>query len=329
MGGEVRYLARFLSMVRNPMQRQERMFMKVDVIIPVYRPGEEFREMLKRLESQTVPVHKIIIMNTKAGEFPRAYVEGRSNIEVFHLEPSEFDHGGTRNAGAGKSEADYLLFLTQDALPADVHLIENLLKAFENPKVKAAYARQLPKADCKELERYTRSFNYPEQGRVKTGDDLQKLGIKTFFCSNVCAMYERKTYLEQGGFVSPTIFNEDMIYAGGLIQKGYAIAYVAEALVYHSHNYNGSEQLRRNFDLAVSQVNHPEIFQGIASESEGIRLVKQTAAYCFRIRKPWLIFGLVFSSGCKYIGYKLGKSYQKLPRRVILACTMNRAYWEK
>jgi len=163
---------------------------------------------------------------------------------------------------------------------------------------------------------------------VKTKEDLPELGIKTFFCSNVCAMYERKTYIEQGGFVRRTIFNEDMIYAGGLINNGYAIAYAAEALVCHSHNYTGMEQFRRNFDLAVSQVDHPEVFGGVASESEGIRLVKQTAGHCLKIGKPWLIFSLVFSSGCKYMGYKLGRSYKKLPSWVIRACTMNPAYWQ-
>lgn len=318
--GEVICLVHFLG---------ERIVMKIDVIIPAYRPGEEFGELIKRLESQTFSIHKIIIMNTKAGEFPQKYTERYSNIEVHHLDKADFDHGGTRNEGAEKSDADYLLFLTQDALPADTHLVEKLAAAFENPHVKAAYARQLPKADCRELERYTRSFNYPEKSRVKTLSDLPELGIKTFFCSNVCAMYERKTYMEQGGFVRKTIFNEDMIYAGGLIRNNYAIAYVAEALVYHSHNLSGLEQFHRNFDLAVSQVDHPEVFGGIASESEGIRLVKQTAKHCLKIGKPWLIFSLVFSSGCKYIGYKLGRSYEKLPRWMILMCTMNRAYWGK
>ena len=38
-----------------------------------------------------------------------------------------------------------------------------------------------------------------------------------------------------------------------------AIAYVAEARVVHSHNYTNRQQLHRNFDLAVSQADHPEI----------------------------------------------------------------------
>jgi rhamnosyltransferase len=79
----------------------------------------------------------------------------------------------------------------------------------------------------------------------------------------------------------------------------------------------------------VSQAEHPEIFSMAKSESEGIRMVKETARYLIRIRKPWLILELILKSGCKYLGYLLGKSYRKLPRWLILRLTMNRAYWKK
>ncbi len=311
------------------MEMGETVMRKIDAVILTYRPGKELGELLKRLASQSLSIHKIRIMNTRYGVFPEEIIAGYSNAEVVHLEKAEFDHGGTRHEAAKMSDADYVLFLTQDALPADRYLVEKLAEAFSDPRVKAAYARQLPREDCRELERYTRSFNYPEESRVKTKADLETLGIKTFFCSDVCAMYEMETYRREGGFVRRTIFNEDMIYAGGLIKKGYAVAYAAEAKVYHSHNYSGREQFHRNFDLAVSQADHPEIFQGIASEGEGIRMVKETARHCMRIGKPWLVFSLAVTSGCKYLGYKLGKNYKKLPRWMVTACTADRTYWEK
>jgi rhamnosyltransferase len=87
------------------------------------------------------------------------------------------------------------------------------------------------------------------------------------------------------------------------------------------------QQLRRNFDLAVSQRDNPDVFEGIRSETEGIKLVKQTAKYLISIKKPWLIFGLVLKSGFKFLGYRLGKAYKKLPKKMILFCTMNKEYW--
>ena len=106
------------------------------------------------------------------------------------------------------------------------------------------------------------------------------------------------------------------------------MAYVAEAKVMHSHNYTGSQQFHRNFDLAVSQAQHPEVFEGVPSEGEGIRMVKATAKYLLRNGYPWKVFTLVYQSGCKYIGYFLGKRYEKLPMWLILKCTSSKKYWK-
>lgn len=299
----------------------------VDIIIPTYKPGEAFRKLLRKLKNQTYPLNRILVMNTEEAFWKEELVKGIPNLQVVHLDKKEFNHGGTRARAVGMSQAEVFICMTQDALPADERLVEELIKALSKDNVKAAYARQLPYKDCREAERFTRSFNYPPNSRIKTEEDLPVLGIKTFFCSNVCAAYDRKTYEELGGFVAHTIFNEDMIYAGKLIQAGYAVAYAAAARVVHSHNYSCKQQFHRNFDLGVSQAQHPEIFANVPSEGEGMKLVKRTASHLCSLRKPWLLWGLFWQSAYKYAGYFLGKRYQHLPRRVILFCTDNKEYW--
>lgn len=302
----------------------------VDAVIPVYHPGQEFWELLKKLNDQSVPLNRIILMNTGEAPWKKEIEEKYPSCEVHLLRKEEFDHGGTRHLASTYSEADYLLFLTQDAVPKDRFLVGQLLESFsKDPLIKAAYARQLPKADCREIEKYTRSFNYPEKSFVKSEEDLDRLGIKTFFCSNVCAMYEKAAYDSLGGFPKNTIFNEDMIFAGGLVKGGYKIAYAAEAQVFHSHNYNAKEQFHRNFDLAVSQVDHPEIFGGIRSEKEGIRLVWNTAKHLLKVKKPWLLLPLVTTSAGKILGYKMGQNYHRLSGSFILKCSMNPSYWRR
>lgn len=242
----------------------------------------------------------------------------------------DFDHGGTRRRAAELSNADIMIFMTQDALPADRKVIGNLVCAVsENPGAGAAYARQLPRADCRFLERYTRSFNYPEQSSVKSLADIDKYGIKTYFCSNVCAAYDKGIYLKTGGFTERAIFNEDMICAGTMIQKGYSVVYAADARVYHSHNYSGRQQFHRNFDLGVSQAEHPEIFEGVPSEGEGIRLVK---------KKPGLSDknGTLLADSSADLAERneicrifSGEKIQKTSRKVVLACTMSPYYWNR
>ena len=301
--------------------------MEVDVLIPVYRPDGKLTELLKRLKTQNYPIHRVILMNTEEKHFPAELTGVWDRVEVYHLAKEEFDHGGTRDRGVRMSTADLVVCMTQDAMPADETLIEELVKPFDDPEVWAAYARQLPNEDCREVEKYTRSFNYPEQSMVKTKEDLDRLGIKTFFCSNVCAAWRREKYLELGGFVKHTIFNEDMILAGTMIKQGGKIAYCAKAKVIHSHNYSAFQQFHRNFDLAVSQTMYPEVFGGIRSESEGIKLVKKSLSYCIKIGKPWLMIQVVTQSAGKLLGYKMGQRYRSLPMWLILRCTMSPSFW--
>lgn len=305
--------------------------MTVDVIIPVYKPDETFGRLLEMLGRQTHRVQRIIVMNTEEALWDPGY-EAISGLEVHHVTKEAYDHGGTRNLGAFYSKADVMVFMTDDAVPKDEYLLERLLTAFqergpEGEEAAEVYARQLPNGDCRIIERYTRAFNYPKKSRVKTAADLSSMGIKACFASNVCCAYKREIFEKLGGFTDRTIFNEDMIFAHGALQAGYAVVYSGEAEVIHSHNLSFLQQFRRNFDLAVSQADHPEVFLGLPSEGEGIRMVKQTALWLLESGRFYLIPSLVMGSGCKYLGYLLGKRYKKLPRAMVRFCTMNRNYW--
>lgn len=305
---------------------------KVDVVIPVYKPGEQLSELLNKLLTQTNSVNRIILINTEKDYFDDKYLINPI-IEVVHITKAEFDHAATRNMGIQMSNADMVLFMTMDAIPYDNNLISQLLDSLgktgaKGEKVAVAYARQLPRKDCRMAERYTRQFNYPDESRIKTLEDLQELGIKTYFCSDVCAMYDVKIYKKLGGFVHKAIFNEDMIYAAKVINNGYAVAYANGARVIHSHNYTLKEQFSRNFDLGVSQAEHPEVFANIKSESEGIRLVKNTVGYLFRNGHWYEVPYLFFSSAAKYLGYKKGLKFKKLSIKKILKYTMNKDYWK-
>lgn len=306
--------------------------MKIDVIIPVYKPGEELFLLLDRLEKQTVPVRNIILMNTEEKYFEklvygRRFEEKHTNVKVHHLSRREFDHGGTRHKGVQYSDAEIFITMTQDAMPADEFLVERLTANLKGD-VAVAYGRQLPDEKSGELERISRNFNYPDVSRIKSLEDIGILGIKTFFCSNVCAAYRRDIYDELGGFIRHTIFNEDMIYASAAVRAGYRISYEAEACVIHSHNYTNMQQLRRNFDLGVSQADHPEVFADVPSESEGKKLVKETWKYLKKKKQLYRFPGFCVQCGFKYAGYQLGKHYRKLPRRWVLAITTNKEYWK-
>lgn len=304
--------------------------MRVDAVIPAYRPGRDLQELIQKLLEQTVRPGRIIIINTEKEFFDDTRYLMAPSVEVTHITKAEFDHAGTRDMGLRMSDAEYVLFMTMDAVPKDEYLVERLLDGFKRAdNVAVSYARQLPKADCNRIERITRGFNYPAENRLQTAKDTGTMGIKAYFCSDVCAMYDTSIYRKLGGFEAPAIFNEDMVYAAHAADAGYAIAYCADAQVYHSHNYNGREYYRRNFDLGVSQAEHPEIFERFNVKGTGLQLVKSSLAQILKKGTPADVFRLFYYSGMKYLGFRKGRNYRKLSLKSCIKHSSNKEYWTK
>lgn len=303
--------------------------LKVDAVIPAYKPDDSLAKLLTQLQKQSVPLNRVIIINTEKEFFNPQEYPLWDRVEIHHITKEEFDHAATRNMGMQMSDADYVLFMTMDAVPVDEYLVDRLLDGFNNKEIHIAvtYARQIPKNDCRMAEKYTREFNYPDKDRLQTAGMIKELGIKTYFCSDVCAMYDRAVYNKLGGFVKRAIFNEDMFFAAKAVNAGYGIGYCAEAGVIHSHNYSLKQQFSRNFDIGVSQAEHPDIFEKVSSESEGLKLVKSTAAYLVKHGHWYDVPYLILSSGFKYAGFRLGKRYERLSKKRILKYTMNKNYW--
>jgi len=163
---------------------------------------------------------------------------------------------------------------------------------------------------------------------VKSLADKEQLGIKTYFCSNVCAMYNRQRFMELGQFPKGAIFNEDMIFAARIINSGLKISYSADAKVIHSHNYTYKLQFKRYFDLAVSQKQNPQVFVGVSSNGEGIRLVRYVISGLFSAGKWWQVPYFILQSACKYVGFFLGYRYERFSLSLRRKLSMNPGYWK-
>lgn len=303
----------------------------LDLIIPTYLSDQKLDLLLERIRKQTVQPQRILLLNT--------IVQGKEDVvdnykelydvEIYPIEKKDFDHGGTRDYGARLSSADYIMFMTQDAVPVDTHLIENLMKGFEDEAVSLCYARQIAGKHGDILEQYTREFNYPDRNILKSKEDLTTMGIKAFFCSDVCAVYRKDVYDAQGGFVKKTIFAEDAIMGYHMLMAGYKIQYAKDAKVIHSHNYSYSQQFQRNFDVGVAHNQYQEVFGTVQSVPEGLKLIKETSRKMMKEKKYFDLIDLFFASGFKFLGYKLGCCYNRLPKNLVLKFTSNRHYWRE
>lgn len=312
----------------------------IDVIIPTYKPGSELLCTIDMLNKQTVKPNKIIIVDSLPDS--KAGTEGIKTAEtlltdrlseyevpvmIYNIDKGQFDHGGTRNQGVEHSDSHVFICMTQDAIPANDVFIEALISPLADKQVAVSYARQLAKEDSSIEEQVARAFNYPDASCIKDASDLGRLGIKTYFCSNVSCAYNAEIFANLGGFIDKTIFNEDMIYAAKAVKAGYKISYMAKAMVYHSHNYTPRQQFRRNVDIGVSQAQHPEVFDGLSSESEGKKLVMMTMKRLVSEGRILRIPGFIWMIVNRYAGFLIGKHYKRFPISFIKKVSMNPGYF--
>ncbi len=306
----------FVRDANSPETQRMKVYKKILTLIPTLDAADDLPDLLQMLRSQTIRTGILVVDSTS--EDGTVGIAESFGCEVERIDRSAFNHATTRNI-ALRYEADYYLFLTQDAVPVDDMLIAALLEPFSDEEVVAAYARQMPHEDADAIERFARETNYPENSIVKSQASLGTLGIKTFFCSNSCAIYRGDYFREVGGFTEGLIMNEDMEYAARAILAGQKVAYVAEAKVRHSHMYGAGDIFRRYFDIGIFFRTNDWIMQEVnrytSTESTGVAQAKRELRYLLR-HAPHALPRSVLFSMIKYIAFKMGRGYERLPRRM-------------
>ncbi len=286
----------------------------VTVIIPTYNAGERFAQLLEGLKNQTIRPCQIIVVDSQSRDGTEKLAE-KNNCRVFVVDRADFGHGKTRNLAASMSHTEFLLFLTQDAVAANENMIAELIKPMlSNDNIAMCYGRQLPNPDAHVLECLARQFNYPPISILKTRDQLDEIGLKTFFCSNSCSAIRWSAFEKLGRFMEKAVTNEDMLFAAKAILQGYSIYYAAEAKVYHSHNYKLSAIFRRYFKIGRFFTNNKWLLSYAPLRGYGLGILRFGIQRFWRQRSVLNIFALLVDLAIKTVACNLGSCYQRLSK---------------
>ncbi len=298
----------------------------VAVIIPTLNGGQDLEQVLPRLTKAVDPSQIWIIDSGSKDKTVELSKQHRVNI--YPIERGSFNHGGTRNLGRSLVNAEILIYLTQDAIPAGTDFLEKLVEPFSDPDVALAYGRQLPRIGAGPLEAFPRLFNYSDTNLVKSKADIPRLGIKTFFCSDSFCAYRTHAWDKVGGFPERTLTWEDQHIAARLIAKGYKIAYVPNAQVYHSHSYTLKEEFQRYFDTG-SFLKKETWMREMAgnAEGEGMRFLKKQIEYLIEEQKTHLIPYSLLATLVKYMGYRVGMVEPSLSISLKRAFSQQKYFW--
>lgn len=283
---------------------------KIDIICPLYK-AEKYIENLHRsllIQKGNFFVNIKYVLTISKGDGTENLLN-KLNANYSTIEPKEFSHSLTREKEAMNSNGDIIVFITQDIRIKDENWLSKLTEPIINGECEAAFSRQL--CDNKSIERYTRINNYPEDSRVVSKADIDRLGIMTFFFSDASSATSTKIFKELNGYDGKNMpTNEDMYFAYKLINSGYRIKYCADSQVIHCHDYKFSELFNRYYTQGMFLKQNPYLMQ-YGANSSAFKMLSLVVRESLKEGNFKAFFNIIPNFSARFLGDKFGRNYEK------------------
>ena len=253
--------------------------MKTNIIMRACNDMPVIRQTLQMLHKQKHAFSLIALDNESDDGTREVLAEYTDNI--FIIPRGEYIPGRVLNLGMNISEGEIVVFLNSDCTPRDDNWLGNLLQGFNNPTVAAVFGAQLPHHDCHPLH---------AKDIVDTfGNGQQQKYWR--HCFSMASSAIRRSVWKDIPFSEQLKYSEDIDWSWHAKQQGYAIKYIPDARVFHSHNYSLSQSYRRQFGEGKAEAS---IFTWNRWQSSFLRYsllpfckrVIQDIFYCFKNGHP-------------------------------------------
>jgi len=225
------------------------------IVLLTYNGEQYLRQMLEMIRRQKLQPLEVLAFDSESDDSTENILQ-EFKIPIHNIRRSEFSHSRTRNLAASSCSSQYVIFLTQDAVPADSCWLENLLRPFEEfPHVAGAYSRQVPRPGASLLEANDLQMDFPPDRFVKkivagkTPDRRELWKLIQF--SNSCSAYDRSLLL-QNPFEEALEMAEDQEWAKRMLEQHYTLVYEPASVVLHSHELSLKDKYDRSLRMGKS-----------------------------------------------------------------------------
>jgi len=194
-------------------------------------------QTLTQLERQTFQNFELFNHDSRSDDGTLFIISKHNRIDRIHMnEPTQYVPGKVLNDAVKLCNGEIIVFLNSDATPVDEYWLENLIAPLENPSVGAVFGRQMSRPDCFSL--------FEKDTERAFGDGEIASQWRHFF--SMANSATRKDILDEFSFSTDVQYSEDIEWSLRLKENNYKIHYLANAAVYHSHNYSLLESYKRH-----------------------------------------------------------------------------------
>lgn len=291
----------------------------VSIILPTKNGGAEFRRCLSAVFDQAgAPSFEVIVIDSGSSD-DTLDIARSFPVTLHQISPAEFGHARTRNLGASMARGRYLIYLTQDAVPANDHWLHSLVRNLEeNDRVAGAYSRWLAKPDADPLEAGWIWYTFGAVKETRSLEGLSEADRRTYnarlvLFSDVSSTIRRAVW-ERIPFDEKLAFAEDQGWAKGALEAGHTIIYEPQSIVYHSHRYSIGEYFKKSFDMGRSLRTFSNGGPGLLMLLAGIPLQWVYLRKSGFAASPWRVAHASTARAFGAAGHFLGSHHRLLPK---------------
>ncbi|MEW9669200.1 glycosyltransferase family 2 protein [Ammoniphilus sp. 3BR4] len=230
----------------------------ISVVIPTYNALiYRFDILLAMLKSQKGFQEIEVIVVDSGSSDGTVQTARKYGAKVINIPHEDFSHSYSRNRGGECTSHNYILFITQDALPPTDSWLFELFSFMQKHKVAAVSCSETPREDA-DLYSRVHSYRYYKKylGVVKKYKIWSKPKKESYSrmrkrasISNIACLLKKEIFME---YHFRHDYAEDLDLGLRLIRDGKKIALQNQFKIIHSHNRTAYYHLKRGYIDTIS-----------------------------------------------------------------------------
>ncbi|GAB3930504.1 glycosyltransferase family 2 protein [Larkinella terrae] len=216
--------------------------MTCSIIIRAFNEEAHIGKLLNGIKQQETQTDLEVILVDSGSKDNTVRIAESYGAKIVRIRPEEFSFGRALNIGCEQASGEILLFASAHVYPVYTNWIDQMLKPFEDAKTALTYGRQIGNQSSKYSEQQLFAKWFPA---------VSNYNQQIPFCNNANTAIRRSLWQELPYDETLTGL-EDLHWASEILQRGYKIAYDADATIVHVHEETPRKIFNRYYREAIA-----------------------------------------------------------------------------